>query len=157
MSGRVPWEVDAATSARLARIPQSHTKPEQIVRAIVTSLGGSYRLNRRSLPGSPDLANVTRRWAIFVHGCYWHHHEGCRRATVPKRNRKLWIDKFQANRERDRRALRRLRLAGFHSLVVWECETEDIGKLTRRLVRFFRAAETAPRKDGQSEEPSANN
>lgn len=133
------WVVDPATSARLALIRQARTKPELAVRASVTALGRRYRLNRRSLPGSPDLANATEQWAIFVHGCYWHHHEGCFRATIPKRNRRLWIAKFRANKERDARAIRNLRTKGFKVLVVWECETENPLKLSKRLVRFFQS------------------
>jgi DNA mismatch endonuclease (patch repair protein) len=66
-----------------------------------------------------------RRWAIFVHGCFWHHHPGCRRATIPKRNRSFWLDKFKANRRRDAEAIRELRQRAWDVLVIWECEVED--------------------------------
>ena len=74
--------------------------------------------------GSPDVANRSQRWAVFVHGCYWHDHRGCRRATVPKRNTEFWLEKFAGNRRRDARALRQLRARGYRALVIWECEVE---------------------------------
>ena len=82
------------------------------------------------LPGSPDFANKSRRWAIFVNGCYWHHHTACGKATVPKSNAAFWIDKFRANRARDARAIRKLRRAGYRVVIVWECEKTA---LTRAL------------------------
>jgi DNA mismatch endonuclease (patch repair protein) len=96
-------------------------------------LGHHYRLSPRDLPGSPDLANKSRRWAIFVHGCYWHHHDNCVRATVPKNNRAWWLRKFEANRDRDQRKIRALQDRGFRVLVVWECELTDLGMLSARL------------------------
>ena len=88
--------VDPETSARLARIPQKQTKPELIVRRELHRAGKRFRVKNRDLPGNPDIANRNRRWAIFVHGCFWHHHKGCYRATVPKRNREFWVSKFVA-------------------------------------------------------------
>jgi len=135
---RVPLEVDPATSARLARIRQHGTKPELIVRTILKQLGIRYRTANRSLPGSPDLANRTRRWAIFVNGCFWHHHKGCRRATTPKRNRQFWTEKFHLNRIRDAKAVRALRHRGFQVLLLWECETLDQHVLAARIDRALR-------------------
>lgn len=129
--------VDAATSQRLARIRQRGTSAELFVRRILASLGLRYRTENRDLPGSPDLANRTRRWAVFVHGCYWHAHEGCVRATVPKRNRAFWEAKFVANRARDTRALLALRRRGFQAVVVWECELEWPERVQKRLRRLL--------------------
>jgi DNA mismatch endonuclease (patch repair protein) len=119
-----PLEIDATTSARLGRIRQKGTAPEQIVRGLLSSIGARYTLANRDLPGSPDLANRTRSWAVFVHGCFWHSHRGCVRATVPKRNRDFWLAKFEANRKRDKRAISGLRRAGFTVVLIWECEAE---------------------------------
>ncbi|MDZ7791911.1 MAG: DNA mismatch endonuclease Vsr [Xanthomonadales bacterium] len=120
-------------SDRMGRIRQQHTKPELIVRRIVSSHGHRYRTSNKDLPGSPDLANRKRRWAIFVHGCYWHHHEGCPKATVPKANRDYWLAKFERNRERDRQVEHELHRLGFRVIVVWECEANKPELLERRL------------------------
>lgn len=132
---RTALEVDLETSRRLGRIRQRDTAAEQAVRAILRSEGLHYRIRNRDLPGSPDIANRTRRWAVFVHGCYWHHHRGCRRATVPKRNTAFWLEKFAANRRRDARALRQLRALGYRTLVIWECEVERKPDLVAEKVR----------------------
>jgi len=128
--------VDSNTSARLGRIRQSGTNAELAVRRLVSSLGARYRVSNRDLPGSPDLANRSKRWAIFVHGCYWHSHENCSRATVPKRNRAFWEAKFVANRARDARAILQLRAQGYRVSVVWECEID--GDPPRRVLNRLR-------------------
>lgn len=135
-----PLELDPATSQRLGRIRQRDTSAETSVRRLVHGLGHRFRVQTRDLPGSPDLANRSRRWAIFVHGCYWHAHEGCPRATVPKRNRSFWLQKFEANRARDARVARELEEMGFSVIVVWECETSEPRVLRRRLRRELRQA-----------------
>lgn len=112
------------------------TKPERCVRSVLTSLGARYRIAPRDLPGSPDIANKRRKWAIFVHGCYWHHHQGCAKATVPKRNGSWWIAKFQRNKERDALKLRELQELGYTVTVIWECETRDVERL-KLFVRAF--------------------
>lgn len=117
-------EVDDETSHRLAGIRQKGTKPELVVRKVLSELGLRYRLENKDLPGSPDLANRTQRWAVFVHGCYWHRHPGCKRTTTPTRNREFWEAKFERNVARDRRAVEALEAKGFRVAVVWECETE---------------------------------
>lgn len=127
--------VDEATSQRLSRIRQRDTEPEQAVRAILRTEGLRYRICNRDLPGSPDVANRTRRWAIFVHGCYWHHHRGCGRATVPKRNSAFWQEKFATNRRRDARVLRQLRSMGYRTLVIWECEVKANSQAIAKRVR----------------------
>jgi DNA mismatch endonuclease (patch repair protein) len=120
----------------MQRVRQRGTPAERIVAEVCRDLGLRYRLNVRSLPGSPDLANKARRWAIFVHGCFWHQHPGCPKATMPKRNAAFWREKFEANRRRDAAKLEALRSAGFSVAVVWECETADLGRLRRRLQRW---------------------
>jgi DNA mismatch endonuclease (patch repair protein) len=132
-------ERDAATSARLGRIRQSGTDAELRVRAALTAAGLRYRTSNRDLPGSPDIANRARGWAVFVHGCFWHRHEGCRRTTTPTRNRDFWVAKFEANVRRDARAVEALGALGYAVLVVWECEAEDDALLGER-VRAFAAS-----------------
>lgn len=132
--------VDPETSKRLGKIRQRNTTPELAVRKALRSLGKGFRTEVRDLPGSPDIANKTHLWAIFVHGCFWHRHAYCSRSTTPKRNREFWQAKFAANVLRDRKAIRELRLKGFAALVIWECESVDPVNLEVRLRTFFRTA-----------------
>lgn len=117
----------------MGRIRQDGTKPELAVRKALSELGFKYRVRNRDLPGSPDIANRSRRWVVFVHGCYWHRHAGCRRTTTPKRNVDFWKEKFAANQARDRRVVGELRESGFLVLTIWECESEDDVQLRNRL------------------------
>ena len=125
------------SSRRMKAVGTRGTKPELVVRKLVTALGHRYRLNCKGLPGRPDLANISHSWAILVHGCYWHRHPGCRRATTPKRNRPFWENKFQENVARDERVVRALQTLGLACLVVWECETHDTDELGKRLETWF--------------------
>ncbi len=86
------------------------------------------------MPGSPDFSNVRKGFAVFVNGCFWHHHTGCRRATVPGRNRMFWQEKFSENRRRDAARIRSLRAMGL-KVVVWECRTVYPDDLMNRLCR----------------------
>jgi DNA mismatch endonuclease (patch repair protein) len=129
--------VDDETSARMARVGQKGTKPELIVRRMLSALGHRYRVENRDLPGAPDLANRSRGWAIFVHGCFWHRHRGCKKTTTPTRNRAFWLAKFERNVARDKRVVRQLRAGGFSVITVWECETVDVDRLGRRLQRLL--------------------
>jgi DNA mismatch endonuclease (patch repair protein) len=129
--------VDDETSARMGRIRQKGTKPELIVRHLIHSLGHRYRVENRDLPGSPDIANRSRGWTVFVHGCYWHRHPGCAKTTTPRRNRAFWEEKFRANIKRDKRAVRQLRRMGYQTMVVWECQCERESALRRRLERWL--------------------
>ena len=127
---------DPARSALMKRVRRSGTTAELIVATACRELGIAYRCNVRSLPGSPDLANKSRRWVIFVNGCYWHHHTGCPRATIPKRNNEFWTQKFRSNRRRDAVKIRQLRTGGFKVILMWECEVYDDARLRRRLAHI---------------------
>ncbi len=131
---------DQATSRRLARFGHEASGPELVVRRFLYSTGLRFRVNNRDLAGSPDIANRAKKWAVFVHGCYWHHHAGCSRATVPSRNRLFWLAKFRENRRRDRRVVIQLQEAGFTVAVVWECETVKSLTLRQKLAKFIRTA-----------------
>jgi DNA mismatch endonuclease (patch repair protein) len=145
-----PLNVDPETSARLGRVRQSGTAAEEAVAAMLRQLGVRAGRSKTRLPGSPDFVNVSRGWCIFVHGCFWHAHPGCRRATVPKRNRAFWEQKFADNRRRDARVLRAARALGFRALVLWECEVEDSpGLALRRLGRFLSANAVVGRAGGK--------
>lgn len=134
---RPPKPFDTKRSALMARVRQRGTAPELAVAETLRKLSQSYRLNVRGLPGAPDFANKTRRWAIFVHGCFWHHHTGCKCSTIPKANREFWVSKFTANRARDAKAIRSLRHSGFRVLIVWECQTVDHASLRQRVSKIF--------------------
>jgi DNA mismatch endonuclease, patch repair protein len=120
-------------SALMARVPSHGTRPEMAVRRAAHQLGFRYRLHRRDLPGTPDLVFTRFRTVVFVHGCFWHRHSGCRRATTPKTRRDFWQAKFDANVDRDRRTVVALEAAGWTVAVVWECEALEEQPLKRRL------------------------
>ena len=127
-------EVDPETSVRMGHVRQRGTSVEITVRRILRSLGHGFRTENRDLAGSPDMANRSRKWAVFVHGCFWHGHPGCVRATVPKRNRTFWMKKFSQNRRRDARAIAKLRRRGFTTVVIWECQVEErLASVARKL------------------------
>ncbi|MGE6784421.1 very short patch repair endonuclease [Ensifer adhaerens] len=128
-----PAPNDPRRSRLMAQVRQKDTAAERRVALILRGLGIFYRKNVRSLPGSPDLANKHKRWAIFVQGCFWHHHRGCRRATVPKTNQAFWVEKFGVNRRRDAHAVRALRRDGYRVAFVWECELDRPEALAKRL------------------------
>ncbi len=120
--------VDQQTRSRMmSGIRGRDTKPERVVRRCLTQLGYRYRLHRKDLPGAPDIVMPGRRIAIFVHGCFWHRHPGCRLAYVPKTNAAFWSRKLDGNAERDRAAIRSLMEDGWRVLVVWECATRRSG------------------------------
>ena len=129
---------DPERSAIMRAVKQKHTGPEMIVRKLLFSLGLRYRLHRKSLPGSPDVVFASSKIAVFVHGCFWHRHAGCKLATTPKANADFWREKFERNVARDRDNEEKLREMSWRVFVVWQCETRDLEKLTRRIVDFFR-------------------
>ncbi|HEY8746604.1 MAG TPA: DNA mismatch endonuclease Vsr [Tepidisphaeraceae bacterium] len=123
----------------MAAIPGKDTKPELIVRSIAHRLGFRFRLHRRDLPGSPDLAFPRLHRVVFVHGCFWYQHD-CRPGNHrPKSRIEFWRRKFIQNAARDRRSVRELSQQGWQVLVIWECETRDKDKLARRLRGFLSA------------------
>jgi len=121
----------------MARIGPKDTKPEILVRRALHRLGFRFRLHRRDLPGRPDIILPKRRTAIFVHGCFWHRHPGCRRTTTPKTREAFWRSKFDANISRDRKATEALEQAGWKVLVLWECETNRPERIVERLQEFL--------------------
>ncbi|MGD0124240.1 MAG: very short patch repair endonuclease [Terriglobia bacterium] len=125
-------------SANMRAVRSRNTQPEVRVRQIAHALGYRFRLHFRKLPGKPDLAFPGRRKAIFVHGCFWHRHKGCRRASMPKSNRAFWRAKLARNASRDSEELAAIRKQGWRALVVWECEVKNEPRLAARLRRFLR-------------------
>ena len=137
--------VDPRTrSAMMAAIQAKDTKPEVIVRRFLHRRGFRFRLHRRDLPGRPDIVLPKYRTVVEVRGCFWHRHEGCPFAYMPKSNRAFWESKLNGNRERDRRNLRELARQGWRAIEVWECELSD-GRILDRLPTMIRAQSTADR------------
>lgn len=124
-------------SERMQLIRGSDTKPELLVRRVLFHLGYRYRLHARDLPGRPDIVFRSRHKVVFVHGCFWHGHEGCRMGRPPKSNVNFWAAKIDSNRERDRRVCRELDELGYASLIVWQCELNDVSTLEKRLAGFL--------------------
>lgn len=116
-------------SAVMARITGKNTTPEVAVRQVAHSIGLRFRIHRRDLPGRPDLVLRKHRCVVFVNGCFWHQHEGCRRASSPKSNTGYWSAKLARNVARDIRNAEELERLGWRVVVIWECETKDRARL----------------------------
>jgi len=118
-------------------VKSNDTTAELAVRRIVHKLGYRYRLHRKDLPGKPDMVFPSRRKVIFVHGCFWHQHQGCRRSRRPKSNQSYWLPKLRRNSERDARVQAELADIGWKVFVVWECEVKNTQLLKERLSSFL--------------------
>ncbi len=121
----------------MSRIKGRNTAPEVQVRSIIHKAGFRFRLHRKDLPGKPDIVLPKRRVVVFVHGCFWHRHQGCKNCTNPKTNAVFWQTKFDGNVARDDQNAKALRKAGWKVVVVWECELASPAKLQRRLLRLL--------------------
>ncbi len=126
----------------MRRVKGAGTSPELAVRRLIWRLGGRYRLNRRDLPGKPDIVLPGRRLAIFVHGCFWHGHGCARGARVPKANRDYWVAKVARNRARDEVVCAALTASGWRVETVWECELRDRAALEPRAQGWLASKET---------------
>lgn len=124
-------------SRQMSLVKSKNTGPELAVRKLVFSMGYRYRIHGAGLPGTPDLVFVRLRKAIFVHGCFWHRHLGCKKATTPSTNTQYWLPKFAKTIERDQQTLDVLRERGWNTLVIWECELKDMCALTDKLRAFL--------------------
>lgn len=124
-------------SERMSRIRSKDTKPELAVRGLLHGLGYRYRLHKIGLPGKPDLVFSARKKIIFVHGCFWHSHEGCKIANQPKSRSAFWQSKFARNKTRDRSNIMQLRGSGWDTITIWECETKNLPKVGQRLTKFL--------------------
>ncbi len=114
-----------------------NTKPEMTVRRMLTRLGFRYRIHPKGLPGRPDVAFIGSKKAIFVNGCFWHQHDGCRRSHVPKSRQEYWTLKLARNVDRDREHTTALRDLGWQVAVIWECETDRADLLAKLLWDFL--------------------
>lgn len=125
-------------------VPSRNTGPERVVRSLLRRLGYRFRLHDSRLPGAPDIVFTKRRKVIFVHGCFWHSHEGCSKARLPKTRLDYWEPKLARNRARDKAALNELAGLGWSALVIWQCELSDPETLARALKDFLLTATCEP-------------
>ncbi len=123
----------AERSEIMRRVHGKNTTPEKIVRSMLHRLGFRFRLHDKNLPGNPDIILPKHKTTIFVHGCFWHRHSGCPRASTPATRQEYWLPKFRRTIERDAENQARLRNAGWNVIVVWECELKDRVRLGEKL------------------------
>lgn len=128
---------ESQRSERMSRVLSRDTKPELRIRRLVHSLGYRYRLNVRDLPGKPDLVFRKRRKVLFVHGCFWHRHDDCHLARMPKSRLDFWTLKLQKNKARDAVVRKQLKTDGWSMLIIWECEISNIERVAVRIKRFL--------------------
>ncbi|QQQ01896.1 very short patch repair endonuclease [Lysobacter enzymogenes] len=139
----------------MSRIRGSNTKPEIAVRSLLHRLGYRFRLHRRDLPGTPDIALPGRSTVVFVHGCFWHGH-ACKRSKMPKTRQDYWVEKIEGNRRRDARKRRALKAFGWQVVVVWECELKNPVKLAEKLNRALSgpgSPSAEPKREGLRKRP----
>lgn len=129
----------AERSEIMARVRSKHSKPEILVRKLVTALGCRYRLHGKGLPGRPDLVFQGLEKVIFVHGCFWHRHARCALARMPKSRLEFWSPKLEGNKLRDKRNKRALDRMGWKVLTIWECELARPERVSERIRRFLYA------------------
>jgi DNA mismatch endonuclease Vsr len=129
--------VAPSTRRRMQAVRSSNTSPEIVVRKQLHSLGYRFRLHRKDLPGTPDIVLPKHNKIVLVHGCFWHGHSACRRATLPANNSETWQHKIKMNQARDGRCIAALSSLGWSVLVVWECEIANMSLLRERLSEFL--------------------
>lgn len=117
----------------MSRVRSTNTKPEKQVRSLLHGMGYRFRLHAKDLPGSPDIVLPKYRAVIFVHGCFWHRHPGCKYASTPATHKEFWTAKFEQNKARDRRVIKLLREKNWNVIIVWQCELRDIAALITKL------------------------
>lgn len=127
-----------ARSKNMRAVRSKNTSPEVLVRKALHRRGLRFRLHRKDLPGTPDITLSKLKLVIFVHGCFWHQHPECKRATIPTTNREFWQKKFRSNLDRDEAARNALELNGWHVATIWECETKSTQKIDEVLDRVLK-------------------
>lgn len=120
-------------SWNMGRIKSKNTKPEVQVRSFLHVNGFRFRLNSKTLPGKPDIVLKKYNTVIFIHGCFWHRHKGCKRCSTPKSNEQYWLNKFERNIFRDKNNTKQLKKLGYQVLIIWECQVEN-QKILKKLI-----------------------
>ena len=116
-------------SSIMSKVHSVNTKPEMLIRSFLHRNGFRFRLHVKNLPGHPDIVLPKYKTIIDVRGCFWHHHNGCKRAALPLSNIEFWKEKFSRNIERDKKTEKQLKELGWNLIVVWECELKEDGFL----------------------------
>jgi DNA mismatch endonuclease (patch repair protein) len=126
-------------SYNMSCIKGKNTKPEEIVRKYLFSKGFRYRKNDKRYPGTPDIVLPKYKTVIFVNGCFWHGHEGCKYYVVPKSNTEFWLKKINTNKQRDNRIIEELRTLGWRVVIIWECQLKNdvINKTMENLINVI--------------------
>ena len=127
-------------SWNMAQIRDKDTKPEVLVRSLLHRDGYRFRKNVKTLPGKPDIVLPKYRTVIFVHGCFWHRHKGCKNTRTPKTNKAFWKKKFERNVANDKKHTRQLRKLGWRVVTIWECQTKRPHRLKARLKKILSKA-----------------
>lgn len=122
-------------SWNMSRIRSKDTSPEMLLRSLLHRMGYRFRLHCKGLPGKPDIVLPKYKTVIFVHGCFWHRHKGCKRCTTPSSNLQYWQAKFDRNMNNDKKNAAELRKKGWHVLTIWECELKNSDKLKKYFVK----------------------
>ncbi len=142
----------------MAAIHSASTKPELKLRLALWRMGFRYRVNEKRLPGTPDIVLSKYRTAVFVHGCFWHGHKGCKYYTVPKTNTEFWKAKVARNQERDQDVWRQLEAKGWYVIIVWECELkknafeETVDRVSKEIIQNGEAYKSAQEERRRSRE-----
>ena len=131
-------------SWNMSRIKGQNTTPELKLRSCLHRLGFRFRIHDTKLPGKPDIVMAKYRTAVFVHGCFWHRHDGCRHTSTPKSNQSFWLEKFRRTLDRDQQNFKALNNLGWQVLIVWECEiNSDASQAAQRIARHLGEVEYA--------------
>ena len=130
--------VNESTHRKMSAVRQSGTAPEIAVRSVLESLGIEFSTNVEDKPGRPDVWLIDAGVPVFVHGCFWHRHTGCSKASTPKKNREFWLSKFKNNKNRDARVIGQLKDMGYSPITIWQCETRAESDLRDTLAERIR-------------------
>ena len=117
----------------MSLIRSKDTQPEASVRKVLTKLGWRYRLHVNKLPGKPDIVIAKNKTVIFINGCFWHQHKGCKRQALPKTNKKYWLSKLKNNILRQKKHIAELRKNGWKAIIIWECQVKKQNYLVKKL------------------------
>ena len=127
-------------SWNMARIKGKNTKPEIMIRSMLHRQGYRFRIHVKKLPGCPDIVMAKYKTVIFVHGCFWHRHPGCKYAYTPKTRQTFWNDKFRKTVENDKKVIEKLKKSGWQILIIWECELSDMASIESKIADSLNSA-----------------